>query len=91
MKGVIDRIEEGVAVVVIPEKNEQFTLAENDLPQGCKAGVWLTLTYDDGTYTIVGVDKQTTLEQEKKISDLHAQLQKRKKTSKFKRRTRKDE
>ena len=85
MKGVIDRIEDGLAVVLVEEANDEFTIKENKLPTGSKEGTSLTLDYTGGTYTIISIDEETTRKMEETSTLLMNKLQKRKKASKFKR------
>jgi len=85
MKGVLDRIEDGLAVILIEEKGEEFTLREQDLPVGSKEGTWFKLSYKDGNYSILAIDEKATKEQSKTSEKLLEKLQNRKKESKFKR------
>jgi len=85
MKGVLDRIEDGVAVVLIEEKGEEFTLAEYDLPTGSKEGTWFEVTYENGVYVISAIDEQMTKERSEVSKQLLKKLQQKKKQSKFKR------
>lgn len=83
MKGVLDRIEDGIAVILVKGKNEQFTVSEKDLPPGSKEGTWFTLEYDGNEFRIKEIDEETTKEKAEKVANLFQQLQSRKKKSKF--------
>jgi len=85
MKGVIDRIEDGLAVILVEKDNVEFKIKENELPAGSKEGTWFTLDYKNGKYTIISIDEKTTKEMEQTSVLLMNKLKKRKKSSKFKR------
>jgi len=85
MKGVLDRVEDGVAVILVEDKQDEFTVSAKDLPTGSKEGTWFHLTYDGASYTILNIDKEKTASSKKQISSLAQKLQVRKKQSKFKR------
>ena len=56
MKGVLDRIEDGIAVILVEEKGDEFTIREHDLPDGSEEGTWFRLDYGDTGYTILAID-----------------------------------
>ncbi|MEI3605346.1 DUF3006 domain-containing protein [Pseudogracilibacillus sp. SE30717A] len=85
MKGVLDRIEDGVAVILVEEKGDEFTIAEYDLPAGSEVGTWFKLDYKDAGYTILAIDEVATGNETMASALLLKQLQSRKKQSKFKR------
>lgn len=85
VRGVLDRIEDGLAVVLIEEEQKQFTIPVSELPPNSKEGTWFTLKKDCDEYSIVEIDEQTTEQMTEKSMDLLAQLRAKKKGSKFKR------
>ncbi len=85
MQGVLDRIEDGIAVILVEEKGDEFTIAEHDLPAGSEVGTWFQLTYEDAGYTILAIDEVATGKESQTSALLLKQLQQRKKQSKFKR------
>lgn len=85
LKGVLDRIEEDQAVILIEENKEQFILPATDLPSGSEPGTWFTLLKKGDSYEIVAIDAGKTEAHFKRIRMLQRQLQKRRKPSKFKR------
>lgn len=85
MKGVLDRIEDGIAVILVEDRNAQFTVLEQDLPPGSKEGTWFALEFDGSHYHIKHIDKHTTSEKKERATDLLQQLKLRKKQSKFER------
>lgn len=85
MKGVLDRVEDGIAVILVEETKEQFTVPVTDLPTGSKEGTWFSLATKDDSYYIVTIDEQKTAAQTERINILQQKLQKKRRTSKFKR------
>ena len=86
MRGVIDRIEDGIAVILIEEKNREWRIAKEKLPTGAKEGAVLQLEMTNDTYTIIGLDEEATSAASNKAQKLQNKLQAKKKRSKFKRR-----
>ena len=85
MKGVIDRMEDGFAIILIEERNDEFKVRKTKLPEGSKEGTWLNIAYSDGFYSIHSIDEDMTQKMEQSSTLLLKKLQKRKKSSKFKR------
>lgn len=86
MRGVIDRIEDGIAVILVEENNQEWKIAEEKLPTGAKEGAILKLEMTNDTYTIIGLDEEATNAANNKAQQLQNKLQAKKKRSKFKRR-----
>ncbi len=86
MLGVIDRIEDGIAVILIEENKQEWKVTEENLPEGAKEGTVLQLSLTNDTYTIIGIDKEATKTASNKAKHLQKKLQSKKKRSKFKRR-----
>lgn len=85
MKGVLDRIEDDMAVIIIEEVGREFTLAKEELPSGSKIGTWFAIDFSDDQYTILSIDKEKTEQAYEKSALLMKKLQQKKKRSKFKR------
>lgn|GEM_PF-4056762 len=85
MIGVLDRMEEGFAVILVAEKNDQFTVRKQELPAGSKEGTAFRLKHDDSSYIIIGIDEAETRKRKESSASLMEQLQQRKKQSKFRR------
>ncbi|WP_163969737.1 DUF3006 domain-containing protein [Oceanobacillus halotolerans] len=86
MKGIVDRIEDNnQAVILIEEKNEQFTVPVEQLPPGANVNTYLEIVEQHGTYTIQGIDKAATENETAKTKDLMEKLRAKGKGSKFKR------
>lgn len=85
LKGVLDRIEDNQAVVLVEEKGEQFTLPKEKLPPNSKEGTWFSIKQENEKFVIVKIDEQLTKEKQAQSADLMSQLQAKKSSSKFKR------
>lgn len=85
MHGVIDRIEDGIAIILIASKEIEWSVNEADLPQGSREGTVLQLAATADGFSIIGVDKEATIAATDKATSLQKKLQAKKKRSKFKR------
>lgn len=85
MKGVLDRIEDGLAVILVEAKDDEFTIPKHELPAGSGEGTWFKLSKKDGNYSILSIDEEATGQQRHTSEQLLKKLQKRKKKSKFQR------
>lgn len=85
MQGVIDRIEDGIAVVLIEAKNKEWTVEVEHLPKDAKEGTILQLEAESKIYKIIGIDEAVTKTATDKAKSLQNKLRTKKKTSKFKR------
>ena len=85
IKGVLDRIEDNIASVLVEELGEQFTVPKAKLPRGSEEGTWFTVEKKNDTYIIIAIDKDKTVRESKHSKKLMNQLQSRKKVSRFKR------
>ena len=62
MNAVIDRIAEGVAVLLLGEKETEITIPVKELPAGVTEGTWLTVEFK--------IDKKTSADQYRKNREL---------------------
>ncbi|MEI3612958.1 DUF3006 domain-containing protein [Pseudogracilibacillus sp. SO30301A] len=85
MKGVLDRIEDGIAVILVEEKGDEFTVKEDDLPVDSKEGTWFQLDVNDSGYTILAIDENMTNKANETSALYLKKLQLKKRKSKFKR------
>lgn len=83
MKAVLDRIENGIAVLLVEELKEEFTVNEATLPTGSKAGIWFNVEKVTNSFKIISIDEATTEKNIHKSASLMAKLQEKKKRSKF--------
>ncbi|HLS34621.1 MAG TPA: DUF3006 domain-containing protein [Bacillota bacterium] len=86
LKGVLDRIEDNQAVILIEEIGEQFTLPQEELPSNSEEGTWFSIKQEHGKFTIIEIDEPLTKEKQAQSADLMSQLRAKKGSSKFKRR-----
>lgn len=86
MKGVLDRIEDGLAVILVEDAGNEFTVRQDELPVDSKEGTLFKLDYTDGKYTISSIDTAETERAQEKSALLLRKAQQKKKQSKFKRR-----
>jgi len=56
MKGVIDRIEKGIATILVEEKGLEFNVDIEELSAGVEQGVWLDLEVENGELISTKVD-----------------------------------
>ena len=69
MKATVDRIDEGIAVLIDREdENRKFSVPASLLPPGCREGDILTVSFE--------LDEKATAEAKKKISGLIQKLRK---------------
>lgn len=66
MKAVVDRIESGIAVLLVGEAEEQVNIPLHLLPSGTHEGSWLTISFEP--------DIQGEQQQRDKISSLLEKL-----------------
>jgi len=85
LKGVLDRIEDNVAVILVEEIKEQFTLPKEELPEHSEEGTWFSIKKEKGGFTIVQIDRELTKQKREKSLDLLSQLRAKSKGSKYKR------
>jgi len=84
IKGVLDRIEDNIAVILAEDIGKQFTIPKEKLPSKSKEGTWFSLKVTGEECEILGIDENLTKEKEADSADLLAQLR-AKKGSKYKR------
>lgn len=59
-RAVVDRVEEGLAVLLIGDEEHELTVPIEELPEGASPGVWLRVTLENGALTDAEVDAETT-------------------------------
>jgi len=85
MLGFLDRIEEGLAVILVEKSVNEFTVRAEDLPPNSEVGTIFNLDFDDENYHIISINEEETEKRKDTSVKLLQKLQKRKKKSKFKR------
>lgn len=86
MKGVLDRIEDKLAVILVEDLGKEFTVQTNELPPNSVEGTWFKIAQTDKGFTIIEIDDIETERARSKSDLLLKKLQQKKKKSKFKRR-----
>jgi hypothetical protein len=86
MKGILDRFEGELAVILMEEAKEEITVKKKNLPPGSGINTIFTLTKQEGTYQITGIDSEATAQEKEKSASLTEKLRAKSKGSKFKRR-----
>jgi Ser/Thr protein kinase RdoA (MazF antagonist) len=85
MIGVLDRFEGELAVILVEEEKEEFTVDKKELPSGSEVNTLFNVTKENGNYRILEINKEATSKAQKKSANLMDQLRARSKGSKFKR------
>lgn len=83
-KGVIDRFEENLAVILIEAEKKELIIDVAKLPEGAKPGIWLKLKQLENEEWLIEIDLETTEVESNKTSDLLSKLRAKSKVSKFK-------
>lgn len=82
MLGVIDRIEEDLAVILIEEEKRELVIPKDELPEHATTGTWLQITtIKADTYEFV-INETKTNEQKTRVQHLREQLLARSKRNK---------
>ncbi|MBU5468330.1 DUF3006 domain-containing protein [Virgibacillus sp. MSJ-26] len=83
MKGVLDRLEENKAVILIEESKQEIVINKNQLPANSVTGTWFTIEKQEGRYHFT-IDQAKTEQKKQTSSDLMAKLRTKSGGSKFK-------
>lgn len=84
MHGFLDRFEGKMAVILVEEVKEEFTVNKEMLPDGSDVNTYFEIEKKDGNYHIVQIDTTKTTQEKQTTSDLMAKLRAKKTGSKFK-------
>lgn len=84
MHGFLDRFEGKMAVILVEEVKEEFTVNKEMLPDGSDVNTYFEIEKKDGNYHIVQIDTTKTTQEKQTTSDLMAKLRAKKTESKFK-------
>ena len=68
-RAVVDRIEEGMAVLLVGEDERELVVPLRDLPKGTEAGVWLRVLIEGGSLKQAQVDSETTRQRRARIQE----------------------
>lgn len=83
--GVIDRIEENVATIIIEDIKEELIVPVGKLPIGSEEGTWLNIEKIEHNYTVININEEKTDMMKQQSEQLMNKLKSRKRTSRFKR------
>lgn len=72
--GVIDRLDDTFATILIEAIEEQWHLPLEQLPQGVKEGMWVEFIYQGDNEPIIQIHEQMTKEQLKRVRGIYDQL-----------------
>ncbi len=75
-KAVIDRFEEGWAVLLIGEDEQRMNVPRKDLPRGAREGHWLRIELDGDQIVSMEIDEQETARATKRIASKLERLRK---------------
>lgn len=85
-EGVVDRIEEGKATILVETIGKEFTIDNSSLPGDVEEGTWLLVEIDGGKLTVLEVNKEKTEARRSQITEQLSRIRKRSQGSKFQRR-----
>lgn len=86
MKGMLNRIEDGWAVILIEEEQKEFLLPLSQLPEGSQVNSWFEIELDGEKLCSISLDEESRAVKEKEVRDLRRKLRRRSGGSRFKRR-----
>ena len=76
-KAVIDRFEEGFAVLLVGTKERQINVPRAQLPRGAREGHWLQVELDGDRFTSMEIDEEETAKAKERIAGKLDLLRKR--------------
>ncbi|WP_211653024.1 DUF3006 domain-containing protein [Planococcus alpniumensis] len=85
MRGVLDRFEGSVAVIIAEQAGREFHVPLRYLPEGSRQGMWFTLSIESGHVVDIEADLTQTNERAAKAEELMAKLRNKSTGSRFKR------
>lgn len=85
MKGILDRFEGDLAVILVESAKVEFTVPKSNLPTGSQVNTYFDLKKDGQSYKIIKISESKTIAEKQKTSDLMAKLRARQTESKYKR------
>ncbi|SES29464.1 DUF3006 domain-containing protein [Salipaludibacillus aurantiacus] len=84
--GFLDRIEDGkFGVILVEDIGKEYMVPKNNLPDGAREGMWLTVTIEDEEVKSIEINRTKTIGLQQKIDSQMERIRKKKKGSKFKR------
>ena len=83
-RGVVDRITDGWAVILVGDEEDEHRLRENDLPEGVNEGSVVRVRFDGSDIEIVEADDEATEEKREEMRGRLSRLKKTRSTGRFK-------
>jgi len=68
-KAVIDRFEEGRAVLLVGEKEKKVIVPRKSLPRGAREGHWLKVEFERGELMSAAIDEEETAKTRQRIAE----------------------
>lgn len=75
-KAVIDRFEDGWAVLLVGEEERRLNVPRNALPRGVRAGHWLQVEFDGDNLANAAIDAEETARAKQRVMEKLARLRK---------------
>ncbi|GEN30024.1 hypothetical protein HNQ35_000275 [Cerasibacillus quisquiliarum] len=85
MKGILDRFEGDLAVILVESEKVEFTVPKSNLPTGSQVNTYFDIEKDGPSYKIIKISEATTIAEKQKTINLMAKLRARQTESKYKR------
>lgn len=82
-RAVVDRVVEGVAVLLVGDAQEEHRLDAADLPDDVGEGAWLSVTRDGDRLRILGVDEAGAETKRAALSERMARIRRRRAGGRF--------
>ena len=82
-RGVVDRISDGWAVILVGDEEDEHRLRENDLPEGVNEGSVVRVRFDGSDIEIVEVADDETDEKREEMRGRLSRLKKTRSTGRF--------
>ncbi|WP_202081149.1 DUF3006 domain-containing protein [Caldalkalibacillus salinus] len=84
-RAVIDRMDAQRATLLVGDEETERTVLVENLPQGAKEGMWLTLEETEEDLLHIQIDEEETVRRKKLMKQKLDKLRQRSKGSKFRR------
>lgn len=85
MKGMLNRIEDGWAVILIEEEQKELLLPLSQLPEGSQVNSWFDIELEGEDLCSISLDEESRAAKEQEARDLRRKLRRRSRGSRFKR------
>lgn len=73
-KAVIDRFEEGLAVLLVGEDQRRVEVSREALPRGAREGYWLQVEFEGDQLVHAAIDPEETMRAKRRILEKLQQL-----------------